>query len=116
MKHIVSFRTWFVLSAALAVSALARGADAKENWTHYCVRCHGADGTGATKMGRKLHIKNLTLGKIQTRLTDDRIREAILKGNRTDDGEEQMPSFKDKLTDAERNDLVGYIRSLAKSE
>ena len=104
-----------VLAICVAASA-ARAADAAENWKHYCIRCHGPDGTGNTKMGRKLRIKNLTQPKIQTRLTDDRIREAIAEGNKSDDGEEQMPSFREKLSDAERNDLVAYIRGLGKAE
>lgn len=108
------FSPTLAIFALLSVTSCLRGADASENWKHYCIRCHGTDGTGNTKMGRKLHIKNLTQAKIQTRLTDDRIQEAIAEGNKSDDGEEQMPSFRDKLTEAERKELVPYIRALAK--
>lgn len=111
--HLPRLFTFFL---CLSTAAAAQAAGAKENWTHYCVRCHGPDGTGNTKMGRKLRIKNLTQPKIQTRLTDDRIVEAVTNGNQTDDGEELMPAFKDKLTEAERQELVGFIRALAKGE
>lgn len=95
------------------LSACAFGADAKDNWSKYCVRCHGEDGAGNTKMGRKLKIKNLSSPKIQTRLSDSRIKEAILEGNQTDDGEEKMPSFRGKLNDGEIDELITYVRTLA---
>ena len=100
------------LGLALGAAPWAQAADAKDNWTEHCARCHGDTGTANTKMGRKLKVKNLTLPRIQSRLTDDRIRESIMQGSQTDDGEELMPSFRDKLTEAEREALVGYIRSL----
>lgn len=91
-------------------------ADAKDNWTKHCTRCHGDDGVGNTKAGRKLHIKNLTSPGVQSRLTDTRIQESLTDGVQSDDGEEKMPSFKEKLSEAERKDLVSYIRSLGKEK
>ena len=107
--------TWLRLLALMLGALIANtttAASVKENWSKQCSRCHGDDGIGNTKMGRKLHIKNLTSPGVQTRLTDDRIREAVRDGVQSDDGKEEMPPFKEKLTEAERNDLIPYVRSL----
>lgn len=101
----------FVLGALLANVALA--ADAKDNWSKHCSRCHGDDGLGKTKMGRKLKVKNLASPGVQSRLTDERILESLQDGIKSDDGEEEMPAFNEKLTVAERQDLIPYIRALA---
>ena len=101
-----------VLILLASISPVARAADAKANWTKYCTRCHGDDGVGDTKQGRKLHIKNLTSAGVQSRLTENRILESLTDGVQSDEGEEKMPSFKEKLTEAERNDLVAYVRTL----
>ncbi|MBM3853789.1 MAG: cytochrome c, partial [Verrucomicrobia bacterium] len=42
--------------AALAVYA----ADVAGNWNEHCSKCHGADGKGQTKMGKKLGLRDLT--------------------------------------------------------
>src|ERR1035441_9171610 len=40
--------------AVMAVSVLSAGAaDAKANYEKSCAKCHGADGKGETKMGKK---------------------------------------------------------------
>lgn len=111
-KRILRSTFLAIFLSSLSTSA-ALAADAKQNWTKQCARCHGDDGVGNTKAGRKLHIKDLTLAKIQTRLTDDRIRESVADGIKNDEGEEQMPAFREKLSESERNELVGYVRSLA---
>ena len=97
-----------------ATTASASAAEAKENWGHYCARCHGPDGTGNTKMGRKLRIKDLSSEKMQTRLKDEEIVDMIIDGNQEENGKDGMPSFKDKLAPEERQALVGYIRTLKK--
>ncbi len=99
------------LGTLLANVSLA--AEAKENWSKHCSRCHGDDGLGKTKMGRKLKVKNLASPGVQSRLTDERILESLQDGIQSDDGEEEMPAFNEKLTEAERGDLVPYIRALA---
>lgn len=107
-------RPFYFLALVLGASftSVAAAAEAKDNWTKHCTRCHGDDGVGNTKAGRKLHIKNLTAPGVQTRLTDTRIQESLADGVQADDGEEKMPSFKEKLSEAERKDLVNYIRNL----
>jgi mono/diheme cytochrome c family protein len=97
-----------------ATATSASAADSKENWGHYCARCHGPDGTGNTKMGRKLRIKDLSSEKMQTKLRDEEIVDIIVDGNQEENGKDGMPSFKEKLTPDERQALAAYIRTLKK--
>ena len=52
--------------ATLSVTALFAGAlslaaaPAADNWDNTCASCHGADGTGQTKQGKKLKLKDYT--------------------------------------------------------
>ena len=55
--------------AAMLVSVSA--ADVKENWEKSCAKCHGPDGKGDTKMGKKLEIKDFTDAKYQDSLKDE---------------------------------------------
>ena len=97
-----------------ATTTSANAAEAKENWGHYCARCHAPDGTGNTKMGRKLRIKDLSSDKMQHKLRDEEIIDVIVDGNQEENGKDGMPSFKDKLTPDERQALAAYIRTLKK--
>ncbi len=55
-----------LLTLALFVAAMTsmRAADAKENWEKNCAKCHGADGKGDTKMGKKVGVKDYTDPKV----------------------------------------------------
>ncbi len=103
------------LAAALflaGAAAMASPADPAKTWGDHCVRCHGDDGKGETRQGRKLHIKDLTSPRLQTRLTDERMRKSILRGSRDNDGKEKMPPFRGKLSDEELQALITYVRTL----
>ncbi len=103
-------------SKILLLLALVTGttfaAEPSENWSQHCARCHGEDGKGATKTGRKLKIRDLTLEKVQRRVTDAEIAELIAQGYKDNDGGERMPAFAEKLSPEERQALVQYVRSL----
>ncbi len=102
-----------LLGAALVAGAtLAHAATAADNWDNNCAKCHGADGSGNTKMGKKLNVKNYTDAAAQAALKDDEMFTAIKDGV-TVDGKEKMKAFKDDLSDAEIKDLVAYIRKFA---
>ena len=55
-----------ILLAFASAALTTYGADAAANWTESCAKCHGADGKGDTKMGKKLSIADLTADKIDT--------------------------------------------------
>lgn len=114
----MKIRTLCLLIAA-AVPALAlcancaRAADAQENWSKMCAKCHGADGKGQTKMGQKLGIKDLTDAKVQADLTDADATKAIKEGVKDKDGKTVMKPV-ENLSDDEVKALVVYVRGLKK--
>lgn len=88
--------------------AVSRAAPASENWENLCAKCHGADGKGQTKVGKKLNLKDYTDAKVQAELKDADMAKAISEGI-SDGGKEKMKAFKD-LTPAEVTDLVAFVR------
>jgi len=63
-----------LLAVAVFITAMTSGraADAKENWEKNCLKCHGADGKGDTKLGKKAGVKDLTDPKVQAGFTDEK--------------------------------------------
>ena len=102
-----------VLGMALLVAGAvsARAADAKETFDKECAKCHGPDGKGDTKMGKKLEVKDLTAEKVQAKKDAD-LAKAIKEGVKEDD-KTKMKAFSD-LSDDEIKALVAYVRSLKK--
>jgi len=107
------FLSFACTAAAFLPGAAAEAQEVQQLWTDSCARCHGADGKGSTKMGRKLKIKDLTSPRLQARLSTDRIAEAIAEGSRDNDGNERMPSFREKLTEEQRSSLAAYVKTLS---
>ncbi|WP_415910671.1 c-type cytochrome [Oleiharenicola sp. Vm1] len=100
-----------VASLVLALAAGASyGAPASENWENSCASCHGADGKGQTKQGKKLKIRDYTDAKIQAELKDEEMVKAILDGVKGENGKERMKGFKEELSEADAKDLVAFIR------
>ena len=98
------------LSLAFAAAAtLGRAAAASENWDNLCAKCHGADGKGQTKVGKKLGVKDYSDAKVQAELKDADMTKAIAEGVKGDNGKEKMKAFAD-LSPAEVSDLVAYVR------
>jgi len=96
--------------AAMLVSASA--ADVKENWTKSCAKCHGADGKGDTKMGKKLEIKDFTDAKVQASFKDEDMLKAIKDGVK--DGDKVRMKAAEGLSDEEMKALVAYVRAFKK--
>jgi cytochrome c553 len=99
-----------VLLMAGAVSL--RAADAKENWTKNCAKCHGEDGKGKTKMGEKVGCKDYTDAKVQAEMKDDTMAKAIKEGVKDGD-KTKMKAFND-LSDDDVKALVAYVRAFKK--
>lgn len=99
-----------ILSAAAAIllAAPSAFADAKAVYTKNCANCHGADGKGDTKMGKKLKIKDMSVE--QKKLSDAKIAQAIKEGA-SENGKVRMKPAKG-LSDADIQDLVKYVRTL----
>ncbi|HUJ44484.1 MAG TPA: cytochrome c [Opitutaceae bacterium] len=109
MKKILALS--FLVSAVMATAAYA--ATAADNWDNNCAKCHGADGSGNTKIGKKLKLKDYTDAKVQADLKDDEMAKAIKEGV-SENGKEKMKAFKDDLSDSEITELVAYIRQMKK--
>jgi len=107
MKKTIILAVIFGLAAAIT----AKAADVKDNWTTLCVKCHGDDGKGQTKMGQRLGVKDFTDAKIQADLKDDAATKAIKEGVKNDDDKTLMKPF-DSLSDDEIKALVAYVRTL----
>ena len=99
--HVLSLMT----AVALAVTpALAEGpADYKAK----CQMCHAADASGNTPAGKKLGAKDLKLPETKNKTDTELV--AIVR-----DGKNKMPSFKEKLNAQQMQELVTFIRKLAK--
>jgi cytochrome c6 len=107
MKH----RTKFIATGTifLLAAALSHAAPAADNWANNCTKCHGDDGKGQTKIGKKLNLSDYTDAAVQAKMTDADMTKAITDGILVD-GKQKMKSFKDDLTADEIKDLVAYIR------
>jgi cytochrome c6 len=105
------------LLAAVAVLALVpclAKAEAPEQWTKLCASCHGADGVGKTKAGKKLEIKDLTDAAYQKSFTDEQALDSLKNGLKSKEGETKMKPFAEKMTPDEMVAVIKYVRTLAK--
>ncbi|MDP3850873.1 MAG: cytochrome c [Luteolibacter sp.] len=95
-------------AAFVATATSASAADGAEVYSKNCAKCHGADGKGATPMGKKLKIKDLTVE--QKKLSDEQVVKSIKEGV-IEDGKQRMKPIKG-LSDDDIAAVVKYVRSL----
>jgi mono/diheme cytochrome c family protein len=100
-----------LMALALSLPA-ARAADAKALYEEQCAKCHGSDGKGDTKMGKKLGVKDYTEAKVQADMKDDKAFAAIKNGLK--DGDKTLMKPTDKLGDDEIKAVIAYMRTLKK--
>ena len=108
-------KTLFSMMMAVLFVAGSAGmarADGAEMFGKKCAGCHGKDAKGATSMGKKLDIKDLTDAKVQAASTDAQWEKIILEGYKNPEGKKVMPGF--KITPAEAKDLVKTLRGFKK--
>ena len=96
----------FLLPAALAAETV------EANWQKHCAKCHGPDGKGETKMGRKAGVKDMTAAQYQAELTDAKAIAAIKEGIKEGNTQKMKPVA--GLSDDEIKALVAHVRALAK--
>lgn len=82
--------------------------NAEELYSRNCAKCHGKDGRAKGFKAKAVGARNLTDGQWQNRVTDERIFNSI------NNGKGKMPAYGKKLSEAEINSLVNYVRSLKK--
>lgn len=74
-----------------------------------CAACHGADGKGATAVGKALGIHDLASADTQ-KMSDTDLAQIIAKGK------DKMPAYGSSLKESEIKDLVQYIRAFGKKK
>jgi cbb3-type cytochrome c oxidase subunit III len=111
--------TLLVLSILTAVTYTARSAGSLQKsaeqsvdpsvvFDKHCSTCHGKDGQAKTFKAKFNHARNLTDAKWQAEVSDERIFNSI------SNGKGKMPAWGKKLSEAQINALVGYVRKLKK--
>lgn len=106
LHHVIRNACGLVLAASLAGWA----ADARPLWDKHCAACHGKDGKGDTKMGRKEGARDYTDPKVQETIKDDAGFKAIKEGL-IENGKVRMKPFGEKLSDEEIRALMAFVRS-----
>lgn len=74
-----------------------------------CALCHAADGSGNTPKGKELKMKDLRSPEVQ-KMTDAEMYKVIAKGKK------KMPGYEASLGKQACNELVAYMRELAKKK
>jgi len=102
-----------VVAASPATAANATPdefAFARSAFQKNCVGCHGEDGTGGVKTvdGKKMTVPSFHEGHALKHSDEEFVKQIM-------DGGDGMPAFKDKLSTAEMNDLVKFIRKVIQS-
>jgi cytochrome c553 len=104
---------WILVAALAGAASLVRGADAATFWANECAKCHGDDGKGQTKMGKKLSIADLSDAKVQAAFTDEQAAKAMKEGVKDKDGKQTMKPI-EGITDADIKALIPLVRGLKK--
>ena len=109
MKRLLATIAAGIFAMGLTATAFADGA---KTFKKKCATCHGKDGKGDTKMGKKLKIKDLTDPKVQDAITDEGIIKQITNGSKDKEtGKVKMPPMGKKLTAEQIKELVPVVRA-----
>lgn len=107
-------KPFFYLAMTIAFAAMVAGAGFQVSATEAevpllyktkCAGCHGTDGRGDTAMGKKIGAPDLHSPEI-AKMKDSDLIEIVWNGKN------KMPAYNQRLTKAQTEELVKYIRSL----
>ena len=109
MKKLLPLTIALVALPALSLCA----ADGKALYEKECTKCHGPDGKGDTKMGKKLGAKDYSDAKVQDALKDDAAAKAIKEGLKDKEGKVLMKPI-EGASDEDIKGLVAFMRTFKK--
>lgn len=107
--------TLLAAGSALAASDAAKdlpkfsGSDYQKYWNDACARCHGANGSGRDNNGKPLPDNGFDFTdsrKANKKKDSDWIKITL-------DGKDKMPSFKDKMTQADVEKMMPILRKFS---
>lgn len=110
MKHrtsIIAAAFVFTLVVVADRAAADAGPDAAKIYKSKCATCHGANGNGDTTMGKKLKARDLRSAEVQKQ-SDQALYDLVTNGKK------KMPAYKAKMSKADIEALVAFVRDLAK--
>ncbi len=118
---VARFALTITIGAAVTVAArTAEAADAAAGRAlalEHCVKCHGKDGKGDGPAVAAEHLSpapgDWTDKEDMSEHPDVFLRNMIEQGGKAMDKSERMPAFGKKLTPAQVDDLIAYIRSFS---
>lgn len=108
---LVVLATLICLPAALVIARTSPAGgqtNAADLFKKNCARCHSRDGRASGLKAKATGTRNLTAAKWQDRVSDERIFNSI------SNGKGKMPAYGKKLSEAEIDALVTYVRTLKK--
>ncbi len=102
-----------LVAALFAMAAPARAqkgnaASGQKLFEEKCEKCHDKDGSGGTVIGKALQAADLR-SPVAQKLSDAEIYAQI------DKGKGNMPPFGGSLNKSQFNDLIAFVRQLAKN-
>ena len=95
-------------ASTLKAAASENETSAVQLYSQNCTRCHGKDGSGKGLKAKAIGARNLTDAQWQDRVSDERLFNSIRNGKG------KMPGYGKKLSEAEVDSLVTYVRGLKK--
>ena len=119
-KHVVlvvalvlGFVIWLDAAHSSGLAAVNNSSSQKRRtaatiWNKECASCHGQDGRAHTFKAKFNGAKDLTKPSWQESASDEHIFNVIVNGH------EKMPAFGKKLSQAEIESMVAYVRRLKK--
>jgi mono/diheme cytochrome c family protein len=104
LKNKVGITLVAIMAAATMTTAFGQGAD---TYKAKCQMCHGATGMAESPAGKAMKVKPISDPDVK-KLTEAEMITA------TKNGQGKMQPFKDKLSEAQIKDAVGYFRTFLK--
>jgi mono/diheme cytochrome c family protein len=96
-------------AANLSTTTPVSARTAAQLFSKHCASCHGKDGRAKTFKAKFNHARNLTAPGWQDAVSDERIFNSIANGR------QKMPAFAKKITQAEIDSLVLFVRGMRSS-